>query len=176
MMNFLFYMGLCIFLIVLQTTFIDYLAIFDKMYDLLLPFVLYLGLYRPPREGLPTALLLGLVMDGVSGTPFGLYTTTYIWIYAIVNWGFRFLQVGNLLLLFIIIAAGVLLENLVFLASVTILSRRFDLPPGAMDHVATQVLWGMATGPMLLMAVRYSHGGFESWFGKRLTEWKERNA
>lgn len=175
-MNFLFYMVLCLFLILLQTTLIGYLQMFEKVYDLLLPLVLYLGLYRPPREGLPSSVLLGLVMDSLSGAPFGLYTTTYVWVYAIVNWGFRFLQVGNLILLFIVIAAGILLENFIFLAAITIMGRKFQLPPGSVDHVVSQILWGMASGPILLSLIHYSHGGFESWYRKRLTEWKERDA
>lgn len=175
-MNFLFYMALFILLLVFQTTLIGYLAVFEKCYDLILPFILYLGLYRPPRQGLPTALLAGFIMDGLSGAPFGLYTTVYVWIYALVNWGFRFLQVGNLVLLFIVIAAGILLENFIFLASVTILGRRFQLPPGAIDHVVGQIWWGLATGPLLLTGIRFSHGAFESWFNKRLAEWKEGKA
>ena len=52
-------------------------------------------------------------MDNLSGSPFGLFITVYFWIFVIVSWGTKFLHVGNRILILIVVAAGVLIENFV---------------------------------------------------------------
>jgi len=51
------YLGICIFLIVFKTVVLANFALFSTFYDILLPVVLYLGLFRPVIEGLPTWLV-----------------------------------------------------------------------------------------------------------------------
>ena len=97
-MNYLFNISACLFLVILQTTIIPYLPLLDKFYDLLIPFIVYLGLSRPVRESLPFVLFLGFIMDNLSGGPFGLYLTTYFWLF--VGDGLTCLAALVLLLIF----------------------------------------------------------------------------
>ena len=48
-MSYIFNISVCLFLIILQTTIMPYLPLLDKFYDLLIPFIVYLGLARPVR-------------------------------------------------------------------------------------------------------------------------------
>ena len=163
-MTYLFYIGLCLGLIIVQTTVMPGLPAFRHFYDLLLPLVLYLGLYRFVREGLLAVIVLGLVMDNLSGAPFGVYLTVYFWIFMLVSWGSTYLHVGNQILLFIVSGAGVLIENLIFLGTMTVLSKNFQLPAGVVDSLGNQIVWGLLTGPVLIVSIRFLHGRFEKWF------------
>jgi cell shape-determining protein MreD len=151
-MSYFFNISACLFLIILQTVIIPALTLLDRFYDLMIPFVVYLGLFRPVRESLPFVLLLGFVMDNLSGSPVGLYLTTYFWLFVGVKGIARLLQVKDrLLIIMLIVAVGVLVENLIFLGTLTILGPEQQLAGNAARTVVVQVLWALWTGPVFLM-------------------------
>ena len=155
-MNYCFYVGVCLFLIILQTTLLPFIPLLENMYDLLIAFVIYLGLYRPIREGLILVFLLGFLMDNLSGSPFGLYLTTYCWLFIGVKLITTLFQVGNRVLLSVVVAAGVLIGHGIFITSFAIQPADTRLPENAAQTVFIQFLWALVTGPLLLMLFRYS--------------------
>ncbi len=157
-MIYCFYVGMCLCLLILQTTVFPHLPLLDSFYDLLIPFIVYLALYRPLREGLLLVLLLGFIMDNISGGPFGLYLTTYCWLLIGVIGTTKFVQVGNRILLSMVVAAGVLIENMLFLAIFTITGPDVNLPAGAWSTVVIELLWALGTGPFFLIFFKYGHG------------------
>ena len=165
-MTYLFYLGLSLCLITVQTTMVYWLPAFSHFYDLLIPFVLYLGLYRSMRESVPVLFFLGLIMDNLSGTPFGLHTTAYFWIFVIVNVGVKFLHVGNQILLLIVIVSGVLIENSIIVGTIILLGRNPYFPAQDFRSIIFQVLWALFTGPLILLLIRYTHRQYEKWTDK----------
>jgi len=154
-MSYFFNISVCLCLVILQTTVMPYLPLLDSFYDLLIPFIVFLGLSRPVRESLPFVFFLGFIMDNLSGSPFGLYLTAYFWLYAGVLGITKLLQVGNrLFIITLIVAAGVLIENLIFLGTLTILGPDQQLAGNAAKTVTIQVLWAIWTGPILLVVLR----------------------
>ena len=154
-MSYFFNISVCLFLVILQTTVMPTLPLLDSFYDLLIPFVVFLGLSRPVRESLPFVFFLGFIMDNLSGSPFGLYLTAYFWLFIGVKGITKLLQVGNrLFIIALIVAAGVLLENLIFLGTLTILGPDQQLAGNAAQTVTIQVLWAIWTGPVLFMVLR----------------------
>ena len=172
-MRYLFYIGLCLCLIILQTTIMPFFSIFKHFYDLLLLFILYLSLYRPMRVSLPVVFLLGFVMDNLSGSPFGLYLSAYFWTFLIVSWGTKFLHVSNRFLVLFVVAFGVFVENLIFLGSTVILGKSYQLPGEALDTIGIQVVWAIFTGPILLFLIRWLQAGFEERLNELINSWKE---
>ena len=154
-MNYCFYLGVCLILILLQTTILPFIPLLESIYDLLIPFVIYLGLYRPIREGLILVFILGFLMDNLSGSPFGLYLTTYCWLFIGVKWITTLFQVGNRVLISVVVAAGVLIANIIFIASFAI-QPDMRLPEKAIQTTFIQFLWALVTGPMMLMVFRHS--------------------
>ena len=55
-MIYAYHLIVCLFLIVLQTTLLAVVGP-ENLYDLLVPFVVYLGAHRMPREALPVLVL-----------------------------------------------------------------------------------------------------------------------
>jgi len=165
-MTYCFYLWVCFCLVIFQTTIMPYLSLFDRFYDLLCPFVIYLGLSRPIRESIPVVLFLGFVMDNLSGGPFGLYITTYFWLFISVNRAIKFLHIGNRVLLPLVIASGVLIENFIFLGTSAMFNPDLLFPKGAISTVAVQVLWAICTGPFFLMSINYTHKRWDKWLNE----------
>lgn len=168
-MTSLFYIIVSLCLIIFQTIIRPGINALDGFYDLLAPFVIYLTLFRPLRESFPVVVCLGAVMDTISGGPFGLYTTTYLWLFLGIRWLVKFLRVGNTLLLPIVIMLGVLVENLVFLGSfiLTEPASGSQVPEGAFRIVSEQVIWAMFTGVFLLGLIHILRTRWDKWYHRR---------
>ena len=164
-MSYFFNISVCLFLVILQTTVMPNLPLLDSFYDLLIPVIVFLGLSRPVRESLPFVFFLGFIMDNLSGSPFGLYLTSYFWLFIAVKGVTQLLQVGNrLLIITLIVAAGVLIENLIFLGTLTILGPDQQLAGNAAKTVTIQVLWAIWTGAIFLMVLRNLQSGLNTGF------------
>jgi cell shape-determining protein MreD len=164
-MSYLFNISACLILVILQTAVLPVFPLLDRFYDLMIPFVVYLGLSRPIRESLPFVLFLGLIMDNLSGSPVGLYLTTYVWLFVGVKGITSLLQVGNrLVIIMLMIATGVLIENLIFLGTLTVLGPDQQLAGNAAKTVTVQVLWAIWTGPLLLMIFRKMYNKLDLGF------------
>ena len=164
-MSYCFNIAICLLLVILQTAVMPYLSLLDRFYDLLIPFIVYLGLLRPLREGLLFVCFLGFIMDNLSGSPFGLYLTTYFWLFSGVKLITQLLQVGKrVFVITFIVVAGVLMENLVFLGSFAIFTPEQQFAGNAFSIVAGQVLWSLLTGAALLMVFRNTHAWLDTGF------------
>jgi len=146
-----FFTAAAFFLLLLQTAVMPHYTTFTGFYDLLVPLVIYLGFIRSAREGAGLILMMGVMSDAVSGGFFGSYLTAYIWIFLMVRWLITFLHVKHTALIPFVVAAGVLMQNCIFLLVFAILDP--DGTPGADSTriIVHQVLWAVFTGPLLLM-------------------------
>jgi len=164
------YILICLGCIVIQTTLFPLVASLSGFYDLLIPFVVYLGLFRPLKEGLPVVFCLGIAMDTLSGGAFGIYSTTYLWLYGVIAWMIGFLHFKNTLRLPFIVVVGVLLENLVFLGTVKLGNPDATLPLGLGRMATVQLLWAVFTGPPLLLLIRGIHLSWTAWISRKIAE------
>ena len=160
-MIYCFYIGVCLCLVILQTAVLPLIPLLDTLYDLIIGFIIYLGLYRPLRDGLILALVLGFIMDNLSGSPFGVYLTTYCWLLIGVKWITTIIQVGNRVLLSVVVAVGVLIENAVFLSIFAMQGDDATLPVGALRTVFIEVIWALFIGPLMLLFFKYSQRGLD---------------
>jgi rod shape-determining protein MreD len=164
-MSYCFNIAICLILVILQTTVIPNLPLLGRFYDLLIPFIVYLGLSRPVREGLLFVCFLGFIMDNLSGSPFGLYLTSYFWLFSGVKGITQLLQVGKrVFVITFIVASGVLAENIIFLGSFAIFSPEQQLGGDAFKIVVVQVMWALLTGAVLLIVFRNTHRWLDAGF------------
>ena len=162
-MTYFYYIFVFFCLMVFQTTIIPYLPVLIGFYDLFTPLIIYAGIFRSPRESVPVILVLGFVMDSISGGPLGLYLTTYIWLFASVRWMITVLHVGDSVLLPFVVAAGVLLQNLIFIGTLAISEPDPGYLSTALSTVGVQVLWALLTGPIFLVLFNHSHQSWDRW-------------
>jgi rod shape-determining protein MreD len=152
-MRYGFYIGTCLLLIIVQTTLLTYFNIFVGMYDLLIPFVIFLSICLPLRESLPFILILGLIMDNLSGSPFGLYLTFYFWLFVGVRWILKFLQVSNKFFLSLVVVVAVLMQNALIIGTFEFAGPGWKLPAAALKNITLQFFWALMTGPLFLFCL-----------------------
>ena len=169
-MTYCFYICACLCLVIFQTTIIPHISLFNNFYDLLIPFVIYLGLFRPARGSIIFILVLGFLMDNLSGWPFGLYITTYFWLFIIVKLVIRYVHARNNILLLFIVVAGVLMENIIFIASVFMSDPDSQFFAITMRTVIFQILWAVCTGFFFLIFFNHVHKKLEKCFNRLLAE------
>ena len=162
-MTYLLYTVVLLLVVVFQTTLSMHFAIFGGMYDLFLLFVVYLGFYRTVREGFPFVILFGLAMDALSGGPFGLYLTSYFWLYICILGLTLVMRVGNNMILPLVVVGSVLFQNIIFFGTMTFFVPEAKIPAFLYRNVLAQLLWSVITGPVLILLFRRAHLALEKW-------------
>lgn len=152
-MRYAFYIGTCLFLIIVQTTVLPYFNAFSGVYDLLIPFVIFICICLPIRESLPFVLVLGLIVDNLSGSPFGLYLTFYFWLLGGVRLILKFLRVSNKFLLSLVVVIAVLIENLIVIGTFALSGPEWQLPADVFKNMALPIFWALITGPLFLLGL-----------------------
>lgn len=150
-------------LIVLQTAFLPYVVGVSPLFDLVVPLLIYLGLYRPLRDGLLVAFFCGWLMDGLGGGPWGVYLATYIWLVVGVRGAANFLRINSLLLRLLIVPAGIALQNVIGVGAAVLLRKEFFDFAWALRDVFFQMLWAAAGGLPLLWSFDIIVTRFERW-------------
>lgn len=159
-MIYIFLAIISLLLLLVQTAMMPFFSIFDNFYDLLIPLVIFFGLRYSIKKGLWFVIFLGLLNDILSGGPFGIFTTTYIWLFCTTSWIFTFLQVKNNMLVPFLVTAAVFLENCFFISIFFLLDPEFIFPANTTEIVLSQTIWAVFTGPLLLMAINL---GMKKW-------------
>ncbi len=149
-MTYVFYCVVCLLMVLVKTTLVPGQVVFETFYDLLIPFIVYLGLNRRRREGIPLALFFGLVMDSLSGGAPGLYVSIYFWIIMAMGGLSQYLHAGNWVFTSLAIGSAVAFEIVVLLFYVAAANPDMGIPSNASQIAFIQIAWAMLTGPLLM--------------------------
>jgi len=160
-MIYLFYFGLGLCLIIIQTTIIPFIYFLGRFYDLIIPLVLFLSAHRPIQKGIPLILTIGFIMDCLSGGVFGLYCISYMWLYLIVGWLTTYVHAHSTILLIFMVAIGTVIENTFFIVTSQNAAALFSF--NALQSFITQSLWAMITGAFMLIALESIQNMWERW-------------
>jgi rod shape-determining protein MreD len=150
-MTIVFYICVSLALVVLQTVAVPNVPALHNLFDVTAIFIIYLGLLRGFREGLPVVLLLGLTLDHLSGAPFLVFTTSYFWLFIGVRWLTRILQVGMRFRLALIVGAGILLQNTVFIICFEGVGALDQVSSVVLGTILPRLLWALILGPILVL-------------------------
>jgi len=165
-MTILFYILVSMCLVLIKTTLIPGVPIFEKFYDLLIPIIIYLSFFRRRLEGIPIVIFFGLIMDSLCGGPMGLYLSIYIWLYIGLHWISQFLHTGSIALLSVAVAVGVAFEILILLAYMAFLAPNASIPVDAGKTVILQIGWALITGPIILIIIEWTQKKLDLWRSK----------
>lgn len=144
-----------------QTALIPAFSESKYWYDLLLPYIFWLGMARPFREGLSVVFCFGFLMDGLSNAPLGFYCTAYFWVFNVVYWGTSFLNITNRLILTGALVGSVLFQNIVFAGSLILFSENY-LP--SFPAIAAIFFWNLLLAAVTAPALFHLYKvGYEQW-------------
>ena len=165
-MTYCFHIAACLCLVIFQTTILPCLPLFDTFYDLLALYIVYMGVFFGVREGLPVALIAGLIMDSLSGGPFGLYFTVYFWLFIGVRQLIKIFHVSNYILLPFVVAAAVLIENVILFGTFVMLEPGAQFSLSAINGVVMQIIWAVCTGPFIIQFYNFIYKRWNRLFNK----------
>ncbi len=174
-MTILFYILVSLGLVIIKTALIPGATALGKFYDLLIPIVIYLSLFRTLREGIPILLFFGLIMDSLCGGPAGLYLTTYVWLYVGIRWAGQVLHSGSLIWMGLAVAIGVAFESLVLMAYMLLLAPSAIVPADAAKTVLLQIVWALVTGPIILLMIGWAQKQLDVWRDRIFPDWLDMN-
>ncbi len=116
-MNTLFLILLTFFLTVMQTVILPSFSIFSDRFDLLIIVALYLSLIATHHSMVIALVMIGCIMDSMSGVPFFFHIFSYILIYLIVHLVKRLIFKQSSTFLIIISLMAVLIQHLLLFFS-----------------------------------------------------------
>jgi len=149
-----------ILLILIQTALLPQISM-RPPFDLLVVQVVFTALALPRLQGGAVVLVTGILVDGLSGSPFGFYLTSYFWLFFTLQVATQVLHVYSRILIYLAILAGIVLENMVALLVLSVSGANTATMMWAVDQGGEQLLWGALLGPFVyaMMAVGYRLGG-----------------
>jgi rod shape-determining protein MreD len=159
-MNPLFLGTVSLLLIVIQTAVLPKLRIFGPGYDIFIVFIVYLCLTRPHLEAVLFSICGGLIMDAISGGPWGIFLTIYIWTNIFLKLGLRVLQLGSPFVISILVAIGVVLENLLIVTLFEGMDRNGLVYLNPSGLLVSQIFWAALTSPFVFWIILSCHRRF----------------
>ena len=160
------YLVLGLLTIVAQTTILKLPIFHGVFYDLLIPLVVFLSLNLPNRKGVLVVVILGMIMDLLSGGIFGLYLTIYFWIFLSVKSLSKYFDVDKSLFQSVLIGAYVFAQHLVFCISVAAPWKEARLLAAQTAPVMLQTVLAVLTGPGILIFLGRLHTRLQTrWLG-----------
>lgn len=169
MIRFFFYLLLTLIFIIVQTSILPTISFFSQTFDLLFVIVLSLSLrFSHPAAGI-AIFLLGCVVDSVSGSPFGLYISAYIWTYILVRSLKPLVHLENIFFLVCMSAIAVVVENVFLLFTFVVRGGVAALLAGDLVLMVKQVLWGLIAVPVMVLLIDLLEG-VVMFISKRVTQ------
>jgi len=137
-----------LFLVILNTSHLYSLYVEGLFSLLILLFLAYLAGYGNLPESIGLALVLGFLMDGFSGAPFGLYISAYVWIEIIARWVVIYLHLENPLTIRLLLISGILVEKTMHAFVLTITGQGRIVPEEMVLRILVQSVWALLIGPL----------------------------
>ena len=142
--------GLILFLVIFQTTIYYAIPALNHFVDLLIIFVIYAGLFLPFIESIVLILVLGALMDSITGGLFGLYLSIYFWIIIGLRPFVTLLNLKNVHTLRLLLAIAIGFENLMLYVGTVALKREIVFSSESIRGMVYQLFWTLAIGPFLI--------------------------
>lgn len=145
--------------VVAQTSILRLPLFHGVFYDLLIPLVVFLSLNLPDKKGILVVLILGLIMDLLSGGIFGLYLSIYFWIFLWVKSVSKYFDVCDTIFQSVLIGVCVFGQHLIFCISVAAPPQLLAAQAGS---VLLKTIFAALTGPGILMLLGRLQTRFET--------------
>lgn len=167
-----FYPIICVCFIVLQTSLVPLFRGMNCCFDLMMVMVVYISINAERPVSVCYVIVLGWLMDSLSGAPAGLYMSAYIWVFLVVQVIRNVVDARSLFFVILISAVAMLVEQGFTLFVLMVgHAARGDVRP-ELFMMGRQALLGFVLLPPALRLVRAGHGVWDQavvrWGGHRL--------
>lgn len=140
----------CLFLAVFHTALLPRIPFSDNVFDLGICYVISLCLCHRHRVVVVFALMLGFLMDSLSGGAPGLYMSAYLWLAVSIKGAMNFFKISSLLIVSLVVLIGILFQHAVFLGSIYLVEIDTQISISAVKTAVVQALFGCFAGPFVV--------------------------
>jgi len=154
-MNVLFFIIFTLFLIVLQTIVLPSFSWFDQCFDLLIIDILFLSLISSHYSIAAAIILIGFIMDSISGVPFCYHIFSYLWIYIIVFIVKQLFFKQSIIFILIISIVSVLIQQGLLLFSIFVQQGYDAILVFDFRLLTRQAFWGFVFIPPSIFFGKY---------------------
>jgi len=120
-----------------------------SFYDILIPFVVYLSLFRSLSAGISMVLIIGFFMDTVSGAPNGIYMAVFMTVFLIFRNISAYFQAQETFLFTACTAVGVFVENLLFCLLLMLAHPDPAVLVNSVQLIIVELIWVLLTAPLI---------------------------
>lgn len=153
-MNTIFFIILTLFLIALQTVVLPSFSWFDQCFDLVIIDILFLSLISSHYSIAVAIIMIGCIMDSISGAPFFYHVFSYLWIYIIVFMVKQLLFKQSIIFIFIISLVSVFIQHVLLLFSIFVLQGLDTVLSFDFGLLIRQAFWGVVFIPIGIWLVK----------------------
>jgi len=142
-MNVLFCLIVTLLLIVIQTVILPSFSWFTQSFDLLIIDVLFLCLVFSHYSIIFSIIIIGCIMDSISGSPLGFHLFSYVWIYIIVHLGKQTLFKQSIIFILIVSLTAVIIQHGLLLFYVYVNHGETAILEFDFSLLMRQAFWGV---------------------------------
>jgi len=147
-MNTVFFIVLTLFLMVVQTIILPSFSWFDQCFDLQMIGIIFLSFVSSHYLIVLAIIMIGCVMDSISGVPFSYHIFSYVWIYIIVQIAKQLLFQRSILFIFSISMISIVIQHVFLLFSIFINHGTNAILEFNFPLLIRQVFWGIIFIPL----------------------------
>lgn len=141
-MNAVFFIFLTLILVVVQTVILPSFSWFEHGFDLIITDVLFLSLISSHASMIFAIIVIGIIMDSLSGVPFCYHVFSYLWIYSIVYIAKQLLFHGSVVFILIMSLVAVFIQHGLFLYSIFVQEGNSVIWALNFGSLVKQAFWG----------------------------------
>jgi hypothetical protein len=125
------------------------------VYDLCIPYIVYLSLFFPLKVSLPVVLFTGYLMDGISSGPFGLYLSIYFWLAMAFRRITGYLQINSISIIPFAVGLAVFTEDIILMITVLALRGDHNIQLSTGQILAWHLMLAVITGPLIILGMKW---------------------
>ena len=123
-MNFAFFVVLALFFIIVQTIILPSFSWFSSCFDLVVINIIFLSLRYSHYGVLAAIVLMGLIMDSISGCAFFYHVFSYVWIYLIIQMFKQFVFHRSVFFILMISMISIVIQQALIFFSIFIIQGK----------------------------------------------------
>lgn len=135
------------FLVIMQTVILPNFSFFSGCFDLLIIAALFLSLISTHHSMIIALIIIGCVMDSLSGVPFSFHVFSYVSIYLIVHLVKRLIFKQSVIFLMIISLMAILFQHALLLFSIFVRQESGTIHGFDFYLPTKQAFWGLVLIP-----------------------------
>ena len=172
-MNAMFFIIFTLFLIVFQTIILPSFSFFIQCFDFMIINVLFLSLISTHYSTILLIIVIGIIMDSMSGVPFSYHLFSYLWTYILVSIFQQLFFQKSVVFLMVIGIITVAIQQGILLFSILLNSSVIGLLSFDFSLFIPQLFWAFVVIPPSIMCLEILYKRWKKMTTSIRSQWQK---